>query len=502
MLTDLRVRDLGVIEDLALTFGPGMTALTGETGAGKTLVVEALQLLLGGRANPGMVRAGATEALVEARFVLDADAKEHEVILARSVPAEGRSKAWVDGRMAPVGALGEAAAELAEIHGQHEHRALVTPAAQRNVLDAFAGTDLSVVRALQAELRALADALAVLGGDEQQRAREADVLRYQVHEIQVARLADADEEAGLRAEEDRLADAAAYREAALGAAELLDPADGEGGAAGLLGEAVAALNGRDAFEDFRARVAAAGVEFADVAHALRGEAEAAAQALAERDTGPAFGFRGPEQQLADAWAAHAAGRPAVAARLFRDAAAHAASTGHRTAEAWLLHDLMRTSGVDTSARLRDLARACDSPLVSARARHAGARARDAQELAGAAGDFEALGAMLLAAEAASAAAEAFSRAGHRRAAAAALRRAKALAASCEGATTPGLCYAAVPLSGRERQIAMLAVKGMASKDIAERLFLSVRTVSNHLQHAYTKLGVASRAGLAEALGSS
>ena len=147
VLTDLRVRDLGVIEDLALTFGPGMTALTGETGAGKTLVVEALQLVLGGRANPGMVRAGATEALVEARFVGDAEGEEREVILARSVPAEGRSKAWVDGRMAPVGALGEAAAELAEIHGQHEHRALVTPAAQRNVLDAFAGTDLSVVRA-------------------------------------------------------------------------------------------------------------------------------------------------------------------------------------------------------------------------------------------------------------------------------------------------------------------------------------------------------------------
>jgi len=163
---------------------------------------------------------------------------------------------------------------------------------------------------------------------------------------------------------------------------------------------------------------------------------------------------------------------------------------------------MRTSGEDTSARLRELALVCDSPLVSARARHASARARDAQELAGAAGDFEALGAMLLAAEAASAAAEAFSRAGHRRAAAAALRRAKALAASCEGATTPGLCYAAVPLSGRERQIATLAAKGMASKDIAERLFLSVRTVSNHLQHAYTKLGVASRASLAEALGSS
>jgi DNA repair protein RecN (Recombination protein N) len=273
VLTDLRVRDLGVIEDLALTFGPGMTVLTGETGAGKTLVVEALQLLLGGRANAGMVRAGATEALVEARFVVEAEGEEREVILARSVPAEGRSKAWVDGRMAPVGALGEAAAELAEIHGQHEHRALVTPAAQRNVLDAFAGTDLSAVRALQAERRDVDALLAALGGDEQQRAREADVLRYQVHEIEVARLQEPDEETGLRAEEDRLADAGAYREAALGAAELLDPASGEGGAAGPLGEAVAALSGREAFEDHRARVAGAVVEIADVAHALRGEAE-------------------------------------------------------------------------------------------------------------------------------------------------------------------------------------------------------------------------------------
>jgi DNA repair protein RecN (Recombination protein N) len=270
VLTDLRVRDLGVIEDLSLTFGPGMTALTGETGAGKTLVVEALQLLLGARANPGIVRAGATEALVEARFVIDAEGEgegeEREVILVRSVPAEGRSKAWVDGRMAPV-------AGLAEIHGQHEHRALVTPGAQRSVLDAFAGTDLSVVRALHTELRALEGSLAALGGDEQQRAREADVLRYQVHEIQMARLEDPDEEAGLRAEEDRLADAGAYREAALGAAELLDPASGEGGAAEPLGEAAAALSGRDAFEDYRARVAAAAVELVDVARALRDEAE-------------------------------------------------------------------------------------------------------------------------------------------------------------------------------------------------------------------------------------
>ena len=104
MLTELRVRDLGVIEDLSLTFGAGMTVLTGETGAGKTLVVEALQLVLGGRANPAIVRAGATEALVEARFVVGAAEGEREVIIARAVPADGRSRAWVDGRMSSVSA--------------------------------------------------------------------------------------------------------------------------------------------------------------------------------------------------------------------------------------------------------------------------------------------------------------------------------------------------------------------------------------------------------------
>jgi DNA-binding CsgD family transcriptional regulator len=237
--------------------------------------------------------------------------------------------------------------------------------------------------------------------------------------------------------------------------------------------------------------------------ALLGEADAAARVLAERDAGPAFGFRGPEQLLADAWTAIASRQSAQGAKLFLEAASLAASTGHRTNEAWVLHDLMRTTGEDTSGRLRELADVCDSPLVSARARHAAAaRARDAGELAGAADDFEALGAMLLAAEAASGAADAFTRAGDRRAATAALRRANALAAACEGAATPGLVQAAspVPLSGREREIVTLAAEGMSSKDIAERLYLSVRTVDNHLQHAYAKLGVSSRAGLAHALG--
>ena len=280
MLTDLRVRDLGVIEDLSLTFEAGMTVLTGETGAGKTLVVEALQLILGGRASPTLVRAGAGEAMVEARFVVDTEEGEREIIIARSVPAEGRSRAWIDGRMSPVGALSEVTSELVEIHGQHEHQSLVTPMAQRAVLDAYAGTDLGPVLALRAELRRLAEAVASLGGDAQQRAREADVLRYQVNEIAAAHVADPAEEDELRQEEVRLADAAAHREAAAYAGELLEAESGPGAGTGTgtgsnggvlaqLAEAVGVLSGREAFDDFRERITGAAIDLSDVTRGLR-----------------------------------------------------------------------------------------------------------------------------------------------------------------------------------------------------------------------------------------
>jgi DNA repair protein RecN (Recombination protein N) len=224
----------------------------------------------------GVVRAGAAEALVEARFVPDEGGADEEgveateVILARSVPASGRSRAWIDGRMASVRALGEAAATLVEIHGQHEHRTLVTPAAQRDVLDAFAGTDLSRVRALRSQLRALDDALGALGGDDQQRAREADVLRYQVQEIAAAQLEDAGEEQALRLEEERLADAGSYRENGLAATELVG---GDGGALDLLGQAGTLLAGREGFEAARTRIVAAAVELSDVSRALRDDVE-------------------------------------------------------------------------------------------------------------------------------------------------------------------------------------------------------------------------------------
>jgi len=242
-----------------------------------------------------------------------------------------------------------------------------------------------------------------------------------------------------------------------------------------------------------------------LAHAMLGDARAAAEVLREREAVPEFGFLAPEQQLADAWTAVSSRQPVQAAELLRAAASQAGSTMHLVAESWLLHDLVRACRQDTSARLSELAAACDSPLVAARARHAvAARTGDARELAGAADDFEALGAMLLAAEAAVGAAEAWSRAGERRAAAAALRRSEALAKVCEGARTPALFHAAAhePLSGRERDVAMLAAEGRSSKDIAERLHLSVRTVDNHLQRAFSKLGVTSRADLARKLGTS
>jgi DNA repair protein RecN (Recombination protein N) len=271
VLTDLRVRDLGVIEDLSLTFEAGMTVLTGETGAGKTLVVEALQLVLGGRASPSLVRAGATEAMVEARFVHDTPEGEREVIIARAVPADGRSRAWIDGRMSPVSALADITAELVEIHGQHEHQSLVTPAAQRAVLDAYAGTDLGPVQALRGQLRALAESLDALGGDAQARAREADVLRYQVNEIAAAHLDDPDEENELRQEEVRLADATAHREAAAHAGELLESTsgNGDGGVLARLAEAAGVLAGREAFDEFAERITAASIDLSDLARGLR-----------------------------------------------------------------------------------------------------------------------------------------------------------------------------------------------------------------------------------------
>jgi len=259
LLVELHVRDLGVIDDVTVTLGPGMTALTGETGAGKTLLVEALSLLLGGRADPSIVRAGAAEALVEARFARsdglgatdaargdDIGGAGGEVLLARSVAREGRSRAWIDGRMAAIGALAEAARDLLELHGQHQHRALVHTSAQRQALDSFGAIDVAELEDARRRLTALVRESNSLGGDARQRAREVEMVRYQIEEIDRAAVEDADEDARLEAEEDRLAEAAAHREAAAAALAALAGDDGvrEPGAIDRLAAASGALAGR------------------------------------------------------------------------------------------------------------------------------------------------------------------------------------------------------------------------------------------------------------------
>ena len=262
MLAELHVRDLGVIADLQLVLEPGMTALTGETGAGKTLVVEAIELLMGGRADAVLVRPGAEEARVEGRFV----AGESETVLARAVPGNGRSRAYIDGRLATATELAELGKGLVDLHGQHAHQSLLSPRAQRTALDRFAGVDLAPLNRARDRIKAVDDALTALGGDARARARELDLLRFQLAELEAARLDDPDEDAALEAEEDLLADAAAHRDAAGAAHELLS---GEGQAADRLGEATAALAGRAPFAAPEERLRAMAAELADVAAEVR-----------------------------------------------------------------------------------------------------------------------------------------------------------------------------------------------------------------------------------------
>ncbi len=268
MLVELRVKELGVIADLALVLEPGLIALTGETGTGKTLVVEAIELLLGGRADPVLVRPGASEAVIEGRFTLgtgDGDESD-EVVLARTVPLSGRSRAYVNGRMAPLAALDEAAGPLIDLHGQHSHQSLLAPAAQRAGLDAFADIDLEPVAEARRRQRQAAADLAGLGGDAASRAREIDMLSFQVAEIDAATLRSDDEEADLAAEEERLAHAGAHREAAEQATAAFS---GEGGVADAIGAVIACLAGHPPLEALHDRLRAAAIDLADVGSELR-----------------------------------------------------------------------------------------------------------------------------------------------------------------------------------------------------------------------------------------
>ena len=266
MLTELHIENLGVIDTLDLQLSEGLVALTGETGAGKTMIVEAINLLVGGRADAGMVRPGATEARVEGRFVFG----EEEVILCRTIPLDGRSRAYVNGRLATVGQLAEHGLDLVDMHGQHAHQSLLGAKAQRDALDSYAKVDLEPLRSARAAVTEIDAALATLGGDDRMRAREIDLLRFQVNEIIEAALQGADEDELLSREEDVLADAVNYREALWKAVASLAE---ESGATDNLGTAISALSHKEPFAGFVTRLKALQSELEDVSADIRDEAE-------------------------------------------------------------------------------------------------------------------------------------------------------------------------------------------------------------------------------------
>ncbi|RZT62600.1 DNA replication and repair protein RecN [Microcella alkaliphila] len=292
MIDEISIRDLGVIGEARLPLGPGFTALTGETGAGKTMVVTALGLLLGARGDAGVVRSGADRAFVEGRWIVDTDGAvaervrdaggdldDDELILARTVSGEGRSRAVVGGRSAPVGVLGELGEQLVVVHGQSDQVRLKSSTAQREALDRYAGSELSAVlaeyRAAFAAWNAARDELTRLTGDRDARAREADDLRAAIDEIeQLAPQRGEDTELAERAE--RLGNLEDLRLAAAQAHELLssEALDGASDAIGLIDAArrsVERVSGHDAqLAPIVEQLAAAGFAVTEAATELSG----------------------------------------------------------------------------------------------------------------------------------------------------------------------------------------------------------------------------------------
>ena len=289
MLCELRVENLLLIERAELRLAPGLNVLTGETGAGKTVLAHALDLLLGGRAKPGIVRPGAAEAYVEGVFELPGalhgevgerlPADAEEVVLARRIGADGRTRALVNGRSATVADLRELAASLITFYGQHEHRKLTLAGAQLDILDGFCGEAQLARRAKVAAAYAAArDAEAALASLRElagARERELDLLDFELAEIDAAEVSEEETQA-LRVERGRLRHVEALRGAALLAAEAAD-AD-ESGIASLLATADRGLQGARGIDPeldvLGERWRALTYETADLARELRGYAEA------------------------------------------------------------------------------------------------------------------------------------------------------------------------------------------------------------------------------------
>ncbi len=300
MLEEVRITGLGVIDEAVLELSGGFNVVTGETGAGKTMVVSGLGLLFGGRADPSRVRPGSDRATVEGRLRVepggevarqvsdaggDLDDDDSTLLLSRSVSAEGRSRATAGGRGVPVSLLTYLADDLVAVHGQADQQQLLRPGRQRQALDQFGGPALSRLLAgyqrsyqQHAELRAELDELTSLARD---RAREADDLRRGLAEVERAEPAEG-EDIELLAEEERLANADALHSAATSAHEALlgDPASGSyeaADAATLLASARQALESAahhdQALAALAARVSEAAYLVSDVAAELASYAQ-------------------------------------------------------------------------------------------------------------------------------------------------------------------------------------------------------------------------------------
>ena len=259
MLSELRVRDLAIIDVLELHFSPGFTALTGETGAGKSIIIDAVGLLLGDRSSQDVVRAGADRAEVEGVFQLSPSSRElifpileenglegdqpDVLTLAREVRANGRSIARVNGRSVTTSLLSEIGGQLVDVHGQSEHLTLMKEQQHARFLDRYAGleADREAMAAQVRELRSAQRELDGLRQDERERARRVDLLSYQIDEISGAKLKE-DEEQELAGERSRLANAELLAELSAEVAQLLRGDDAESaGALDALGIAAQAL---------------------------------------------------------------------------------------------------------------------------------------------------------------------------------------------------------------------------------------------------------------------
>ncbi|MEU8522506.1 DNA repair protein RecN [Streptomyces sp. NPDC048577] len=292
----MRIRSLGVIDDAVVELSPGFTAVTGETGAGKTMVVTSLGLLLGGRADPALVRIGAASAVVEGRISVPegasaavraaeagAELDDGVLLVSRTISAEGRSRAHLGGRSVPVGLLAELADELVAVHGQTDQQGLLKPARQRGALDRYAGEAVTTPLAAYGEayrrLRAVVAELDEITTRARERAQEADLLRFGLAEVEAVEPRPG-EDVELAAEAERLGHAEALASAAALAHGALagNPEDPEGVDATTLvagaGRALEAVRAHDAaLAALADRMGEISILLTDVAGELAGYAD-------------------------------------------------------------------------------------------------------------------------------------------------------------------------------------------------------------------------------------